>query len=41
VLLGLYAIDEPHDWPCGPSFEDIDAACAYAGQKWPRSQVRP
>ena len=35
VLLGLYAIDEPHDWPCGPSFEDIDAACAYAGQKWP------
>ena len=36
VLLGLYAIDEPHDWVCGPSFEDIDAACAYAGQKWPK-----
>lgn len=35
VLKGLYAIDEPHDWPCGPSFEDIDAACAYANQKWP------
>ena len=36
VLQGLYAIDEPHDWPCGPSFADIDAACAYAGQKWPK-----
>lgn len=36
VLKGLYAIDEPHDWACGPSFEDIDAACAYANQKWPK-----
>lgn len=35
TIVGLYAIDEPHDWPCGPSIEDIDAACAYALSKWP------
>jgi len=36
VIMGLYAVDEPHDWACGPSFADIDAACAYAGTKWPQ-----
>ncbi len=35
TVIGLYAIDEPHDWFCGPSFAEIDAACAYANLKWP------
>jgi len=40
TIIGLYAIDEPHDWgksgSCKEvSYTDIDAACGYARQKWP------
>lgn len=36
TIVGLYAVDEPHDWKCGPSYADIDAICAYANSKWPK-----
>lgn len=35
TIVGLYAMDEPHDWECGPTFEEIDSACGYALSKWP------
>jgi len=35
TIAGLYAIDEPHDWSCGPSFTDLNAVCAYAHLRLP------
>lgn len=35
TLVGLYAMDEPHDWSCGPSFDDLDAICAYVHSQIP------
>jgi len=35
TIIGLYAIDEPHDWECGPSFEELNEVCWYAHQRLP------
>ena len=35
TIVGLYAIDEPHDWTCGPTFTQLDELCTYARQKLP------
>jgi len=31
-LIGVYALDEPHDWNCGPTFKEINDICSYAHQ---------
>lgn len=34
-LRWVWAMDEPHDWPvCGPTYEDINAACALVTKRW-------
>jgi hypothetical protein len=35
TILGLYAIDEPHDWGCGPTFYQLNEVCRYAHQRLP------
>lgn len=37
TIVGLYAIDEPHDWGggAGPTYAELDAACEYAHQRLP------
>jgi hypothetical protein len=32
---GLYAIDEPFDWDCGPTYAQLDQVCAYAQERLP------
>jgi len=31
----FYAMDEPHDYSCGPSFADLDAICQYVHEAAP------
>jgi len=37
TIVGLYAIDEPHDWgnDCGPTYSDLNAVCEYAHARLP------
>ena len=35
TVIGLYAIDEPNDWDCGPSYEELNEVCLYAHQRLP------
>ena len=37
ILLGLYAVDEPHDWSGGqgPTFAELDDMCAWAHEVLP------
>ena len=41
AIIGLYALDEPHDWARFGSCkelqpEDVNQVCAYAHKKWPK-----
>jgi hypothetical protein len=35
TVIGLYAMDEPHDWSCGPTYIELDEICAYVHSKIP------
>lgn len=35
TVIGLYAVDEPNDWDCGPSYEELNEICRYAHQRLP------
>jgi hypothetical protein len=35
TIAGLYAVDEPYDWDCGPTYPQLDQMCAYAQGRLP------
>ncbi len=37
TIVGLYAIDEPHDWgnSCGPTYTDLNAMCQHVHERLP------
>jgi len=35
TVAGLYAVDEPHDWSCGPTYTELNEVCRYANGRLP------
>lgn len=35
TIVGLYAMDEPHDWSCGPTYTELNEICGYVHSKIP------
>ncbi len=35
VIVGFYGPDEPHDWSCGPTYNDLGRICDYVHAKIP------